>query len=116
MLLRMAQGMTESTFWILTSLAEGRRHGYAILRDVDRLSEGAVALRVTTLYAALERLVRDGLAVEAGEEVVDGRARRYYALSPVGIDALEGETTALEVRARAARGRLGTRAAGEALA
>lgn len=115
----MAQRMTESTFWILASLAEGRRHGYAVLRDVERMSEGAVALRVTTLYAALERIVREGLAAEDGEEVVDGRARRYYVLSPAGIDALALEAAALEARAKAARGRLaarGTRTAREALA
>ncbi|WP_144720620.1 PadR family transcriptional regulator [Agrococcus jejuensis] len=115
----MAQRMTESTFWILASLAEGRRHGYAILRDVERMSEGAVALRVTTLYAALERIVREGLAAEDGEEVVDGRARRYYVLADAGIDALELEAAALETRAKAARGRLaarGTRTAREALA
>ena len=115
----MAQRMTESTFWILTSLAEGRRHGYAILRDVERMSEGTVALRVTTLYAALERIVREGLAAEDGEEVVDGRARRYYVLSDAGTDALEAESAALEARARAARQRLaarGARTAREALA
>ncbi|SDH73011.1 PadR family transcriptional regulator [Agrococcus jejuensis] len=105
----MAQRMTESTFWILASLAEGRRHGYAILRDVERMSDGAVALRVTTLYAALERIVREGLAAPDGEEVVDGRARRYYVLADAGIDALELEAAALEARAKAARGRLASR-------
>ncbi|MFC7431345.1 MULTISPECIES: PadR family transcriptional regulator [unclassified Agrococcus] len=107
----MATGITETTFWILTSLADGRRHGYAILRDVERLSDGAVTLRVTTLYAALERIVREGHAIAAGDEVVDGRARRYYELTDAGGDALERETAALEARTRVARARLAGRAA-----
>lgn len=52
--------MNENTFWILTALAGGRQHGYAILRDVEQLTAAKVSLRVTTLYASHERLERDG--------------------------------------------------------
>lgn len=97
--------VTESSFWILTALATGPRHGYAILRDVAELS-GGDALRVTTLYAALERLDRAGSIEVSGEEIVDGRARRYYRLTPAGTSSLEHETARLEARARAARARL----------
>lgn len=98
--------MTEVTFWILTALAGGRLHGYAILGDVERLTAGAVSLRVTTLYATLERLERDGRVRPAGEERVDGRARRYYELTDDGRRALTEETEKLAARLRAAETRL----------
>lgn len=96
----------ENTFWILTALAGGRQHGYAILRDVESLTASKVSLRVTTLYASLERLERDGLVRRAGEEIVDGRARRYYELTDDGVQGLTGETEQLAVRLRAAKKRL----------
>ncbi|WP_068494219.1 PadR family transcriptional regulator [Pseudoclavibacter helvolus] len=100
--------MTEVAFWILTALAGGRQHGYGILRDADELSNGVVKLRVTTLYTSLDRLERDGRIQRAGEETVDGRARRYYELTPEGRTALQIETEHLMARARAAEKRLAT--------
>lgn len=94
--------MTETAFWILTALAAGRRHGYAVLSDVNRLSEGAVMVRVTTLYASLERLEREGRIRSAGEEVVDGRARRYYEILDRGRTELAAEAERLAARAAAA--------------
>lgn len=98
--------MTEVTFWILMALAGGRQHGYAILRDVERLTSAEVSLRVTTLYATLERLEKDGRVRKAGEETVDGRARRYYELTDDGHQALVLETERLAARLRAAESRL----------
>lgn len=95
--------MTVTAFWILTALAAGRRHGYALLADVARLSEGEVTLRVTTLYASLDRLVREGRIRTAGEEVVDGRARRYYEITDAGRGELREEADRLHARAEAAR-------------
>lgn len=100
--------MTEVSFWILTALAGGRQHGYGILGDAHELSDGAVKLRVTTLYTSLDRLERDGRIQRAGEETVDGRARRYYELTPAGRAALELETERLLARARVAAKRLAT--------
>ena len=98
--------VNENTFWILTALAGGRRHGYAILLDVQELTAAKVSLRVTTLYASLERLERDGLVRRAGEEIVDGRARRYYELTDGGFQALALEAERLSVRLGAAATRL----------
>ncbi|WP_336631827.1 MULTISPECIES: PadR family transcriptional regulator [unclassified Microbacterium] len=61
---------------------------------------------MTTLYAALERLEREGLIRADGEEIVKGRARRYYCLTDEGVTALTDEVTALEVQAAVARSRL----------
>lgn len=101
----------EAGFWILTSLAGGRRHGYAIIQETRAASEGRVTLKVATLYAALERLERSGWVALDGEEVVDGRARRYFQLTDDGSARLAREADRLEQRARAARERLTARLA-----
>lgn len=102
----MVQEMREPTYWILTAMAGGRRHGYALIGEVDALSDGRVRLRVTTLYAALDRLQREGLVVVDGEETVEGRRRRYFRLTADGAAALQAEALRLELRARRARARL----------
>ena len=88
MLRGMPPRLQEPTFLILTALVEAPLHGYALLRRVEELSDGRVRLRAGTLYAALDRLVGEGLVAVEGEEVVDGRLRRYYVLSEVGHHAL----------------------------
>lgn len=96
----------EPGFWILTALAAGRRHGYAVLQEVRNASDGTAAVKPTTLYAALERLARQGLIAADGEEIIDGRARRYFVLTDHGTARLTREAEALEQRARVARLRL----------
>ncbi|MET4781918.1 PadR family transcriptional regulator [Glaciihabitans sp. UYNi722] len=98
--------MREPTFWILTALANGRKHGYALIGEAAELSSGRVQLKVGTLYAALDRLGHSGLVESAGEEVVDGRLRRYYTLTASGTEALREQVTRMESNAREARIRL----------
>ncbi len=105
----MSISLSESSYWILSALAAGRRHGYGILRDVAELSGDGVRLKVPTLYAGLERLEHAGLVAADGEEVIDGRARRYYLLTPEGREELAAETERLEQRVRVARERLAVR-------
>jgi PadR family transcriptional regulator PadR len=76
--------MREPTFLVLAALAGERRHGYGIIQEVDKLSDGSTKLRAGTLYAMLDRLTSEGLIAIAGEEVVAGRLRRYYELSSAG--------------------------------
>ena len=103
----MSSRLTPPAFWILTALAAGRRHGYEILRETALSSGGDVTLRVATLYAALERLEREGAIASDGEEIVNGRARRYYRLTEDGAQRLADEARAMERAARAARASLG---------
>ncbi len=102
----MSATLGTTAFWILTSLTQGRRHGYAILRHVDEASGDPGAVKTTTLYATIERLQARGLVIEDGDEIVDGRARRYYALTETGRSRLEEELAGLERRASAARAAL----------
>jgi DNA-binding PadR family transcriptional regulator len=99
----------EPTFLLLTALAEGPQHGYGIITDVERMSGGRVRLRAGTLYAALDRVVAEGLAEVDREEVVQGRLRRYYRLTPGGGDRLAAEVARLQHNVAIAANRLGRR-------
>lgn len=107
----MAAPLTTSAFWILTVLASGRRHGYQVLSETRTLSEGRVALKVATLYAALERLESEGLIRSDGDEIVAGRARRYFVLTDQGASRLDAEARAMTQAAKAAQRHLATRPA-----
>jgi len=103
--------MREPTFFVLASLADGRKHGYGIIKDAEELSDGHVRLRVGTLYAALDRLQSEGLVAAAGDEVVAGRLRRYFVLTEPGASALAAESERQALNARRAQDRLRQRAA-----
>ena len=99
--------MQEPTFLILTALAAGAQHGYGIMIDVTRISDGRVRLRAGTLYAALDRLKSDGLVSSDKEEIVDGRLRRYYKITDEGSKELAAEVSRLRANAAVAAARLG---------
>lgn len=88
----MTEQMREPTYLLLAALAAGRQHGYGLLTEISDLSGGRVQLKAGTLYGALDRLVGEGLVTQDGEEVVSGRLRRYYVLSPEGTAVLAEQT------------------------
>ncbi len=92
---------------LLTALSDQPRHGYAITQEVLAISGGRVRLRAGTLYAALDRLVGEGLIEVYREEIVDGRTRRIYTLTGDGRVRLANEAERLYATAREARRRLG---------
>jgi DNA-binding PadR family transcriptional regulator len=98
--------LREPTFLLLTALAGGRLHGYGMITEVGRISDGRVRLRAGTLYGALDRLVDQGLVHPDGDEVVDGRLRRYYVLTPAGGDLLRAEAARMTAQAHEATKRL----------
>ena len=104
--------MQEATFLILTALADGSQHGYGIIADVRQISDGRVKLRAGTLYTALDRLRADGMVEVDKEEIVEGRLRRYYRLTPEGTKVLAEEAARLRANATAALRRLNTGLAG----
>jgi len=101
--------LREPTFLVLAALADGRKHGYAIIAEAEAISKGRVSLKAGTLYTALERLEADGLIVKAGDEVVEGRLRRYYDLTDEGASKLADEATRQQQNAAAATQRLRAR-------
>ena len=98
--------LREPSFWVLTALAAGRNHGYALIQETRSLSHGRVDLKVPTLYAALERLHHEGLVSPDGDEVLDGRLRRYFRLTDEGAARLSVEIDRMEANASQARARL----------
>jgi DNA-binding PadR family transcriptional regulator len=101
-----ATTVTEPAFFILTALVGAPRHGYGIVGEVDRLSDGRVRLKVGTLYGVLDRLVTDGLVELDREEVQQGRLRRYFRLTERGRRCLAAEAERLAANARVATRRL----------
>jgi DNA-binding PadR family transcriptional regulator len=79
---------------ILLALGRGERHGYALIGDVDALSDGAVKVGPGTLYGTIKRLLADGLIEEAEERpdpALDDQRRRYYLLTAAGAAAATTE-------------------------
>src|SRR5262245_30047879 len=100
--------MTPVAFEILLALADGERHGYSILQEVELRSGGAVALHAGTLYRALARLLESELIEELNEAPDpknDDERRRYYRLTTRGIAVAKAEVVRLEGQLAAARSR-----------
>jgi len=108
--------MREPTFLILTALAATPQHGYGVIEDVSRISEGRVRLRAGTLYAVLDRLRTSGLIEVDREEVVQSRLRRYYRLTGLGAERLAAESARLREQVAIAEGRLRGRGVSGAVA
>jgi len=87
--------LREPTYFVLASLLDGPLHGYGVIKRAAELSDGRVRIRAGTLYGALDRLIAEGLVAFNGEEVVDGRLRRYYRLTSAGEAALLAEADRL---------------------
>lgn len=105
--------LREPTFYILLSLAPGEKHGYAILRDVEAMSQGRVQLSTGTLYEALSRLLEQALIERVGEAdgiaetIAPGKPRKTYRLTQLGRRVIEAETARLYAQAEVARRQLG---------
>lgn len=96
--------MQEPTYFILASLLDEARHGYGIIKRAEELSGGRVRLAAGTLYAALDRLESAGHIRVERSEVVKGRARRYYELTPGGSAVLRAEAARMAAAARVVTG------------
>jgi DNA-binding PadR family transcriptional regulator len=93
--------VSEPVLLILLSLAEQPRHGYAILQDTERISEGRVRLSTGTLYGALRRLLEDKW-IERFKEQDSSRGRQAYRLTAAGRRNLQMEVTRLKHLTRVA--------------
>jgi PadR family transcriptional regulator PadR len=90
-----SETLRRPTYFILAALLEGPLYGYGIIKRVEELADGELRLRAGTLYAALDRLADQGLVIADHEEVVAGRLRRYYRLTPEGGATLAAEAAQL---------------------
>jgi DNA-binding PadR family transcriptional regulator len=90
--------LTPAMFHVLVALADGATHGYAILKEVERLTDGSVRLSTGTLYGIIKRLVADGLIRETSNppSMRDDERRRCYELTGFGRDVARAEAGRLE--------------------
>ena len=84
--------LTPAVFHILLALADGERHGYAIMQEISQFTEGRLQIGPGTLYRSIDRLLGDGL-IEAcdGPPDPDNRERRYYRLTEYGQRVAQAE-------------------------
>jgi DNA-binding PadR family transcriptional regulator len=96
-----------ATLHILLALAEGDRHGYAIIQDVEARTGGALRMSAGTLYRSLARLVEQGLIRETTTRRTrsDDERRRYYRLTPFGTAVARADVRRLATLVHAARAR-----------
>ena len=97
--------LTETTIFILMSLASRPKHGYAIMKEVETLSDGRVRLSTGTLYGAIKRLLERGWIERADEDdgVENGRIRKLYQLTNLGRRILDAEVSRMETLVIAAK-------------
>lgn len=96
--------VTDLQFAVLSALASGRQHGYALLKDAEVQLGKPVA--VATAYACFDAMVRRQWISFDGDETVHGRTRRYYTLTDTGAHALRVRADLLAAQARLAHERL----------
>lgn len=88
-----------AVFHILLALADGDRHGYAVIQEVTARTGGRVRLSAGTLYRSIQRMLEQGLIAEVRERPLpelDDERRRYYRITPFGIGAARAEARRLE--------------------
>jgi DNA-binding PadR family transcriptional regulator len=99
--------LTEPVLLILLSLANSPRHGYALLKDIESLSQGRVRLSTGTLYGALRRLLEDRWIERFAQEDT-ARDKQAYRLTKAGRAQLDAELDRMKQLTRAATARLKT--------
>ena len=88
--------ITPAVLHILLSLADGERHGYAIMQEVERRTEGTLVLGPGTLYRSIKRMLAAELISEAGAQAGAGPQRRNYRLTDAGRQLAVAETRRME--------------------
>ena len=98
--------LSPATMHVLLALTNGDLHGYGILLEVARQSQGAYKIGPGTLYDNLRKLLSQGLVEEAGAEGRETASRREYHLTQLGSAVLRAETDRLSMVIKEARRRL----------
>jgi DNA-binding PadR family transcriptional regulator len=91
--------LTPAMFHILLALADGEKHGYAILKEVALRTSDKVRLSAGTLYGNLARLEGSGMIAESGNRPafgLDDERRRYYRLTELGRSIAVAEARRME--------------------
>src|SRR5262245_26386116 len=98
--------LTPGMFQVLIALADGEKHGYAIIKEVARRTEGQISLSAGTLYTIIRKFETDGVIAESAERpdpALDDERRRYYRVTPFGRDVAQAEAQRMETALGMAR-------------
>jgi len=98
--------LTPAAFNVLLALAEGEKHGYAIIQSVTQRTQGEVRLGPGTLYGLIKRMLADGWIREVDQRpdpAWDDERRRYYGLTDFGQRVAVAEAERLQRLVEAAR-------------
>jgi len=97
-----------AAFHILVALADGERHGYAIMQDIAERTAGALKLSAGTLYRSIQRMLEQGLIAEVRVRPApadDDERRRYYRITSFGTAVAKAESRRLADMLKLARAR-----------
>ena len=99
--------LARSAFLILLALTDRPRHGLGIVDEVEEHTSGRIKLGPGTLYGMLKQLEYDDLIAESRErpDVDDDPRRKYYRLTPGGLEAVRGEAEQMRVLVTIAEGK-----------
>jgi len=92
-------------YLLLFALSGGPRHGYGLIKDVERDTAGEVTIDPANLYRSIKRLTKDGLVAEADAPDDAGERRRYYRITPLGTRVVRAEAARLAELASLAKAR-----------
>ena len=98
--------LTPAIAHILLALADADRHGYGIMQEIERVTDGTVRMGPGTLYGTLKRMLASGFVEEADDRPdpdLDDERRRYYRVTPLGTAGLQAETDRMQALVGAAR-------------
>jgi DNA-binding PadR family transcriptional regulator len=100
------QPLTPAVFHILLALADGEKHGYAIMKDVEAQTDGQMKMGPGTLYGSIKRMLAAGLIEEADQRPdpeLDDERRRYYRLTGLGESVVSAESQRLAMLVKVAQ-------------
>jgi DNA-binding PadR family transcriptional regulator len=98
--------LTPAVFNILLALADGEKHGYGIMQEVETNTQGQVLMGPGTLYGSIKRMLQADLIEESDERAdpdMDDQRRRYYRLTSLGRRTLRMEAERLAAQVKIAR-------------
>ncbi len=98
--------ISRNAFHVLVAIGPEERHGYAIMQEVERITNGATRLGPGAVYTTIRRLIDDGLIEESDErpdDELDDQRRRYYRVTGLGRAVVAAEVQRLESLVDAAR-------------
>ena len=101
-----APSISRTAFHVLVAIGPEERHGYGIMQEVARITNGATRLGPGGVYTTIRRLLDDGLIEESDErpdEDLDDQRRRYYRLTGLGRSVVAAEVARLDRLVGAAR-------------